>query len=240
MLHIDKVFVLHVKQGYEDRERFIVEQFKTFGIDFEFVLDYDIPDLTDEIITTRFDPAMHNQPVAMSVNMKHATAWQKLVDGGHANALIFEDDVVLDKRFEEIFNRCMAEVKGIDEDVAIYYSNACNMYVPFFKIKKGRHLYKARASRAADSYSISRTVAQKRLDFLAAQPFTRIIDHQFNLMDPQIGVTPCWCHPTIVEQGSMNGLFESAIDQKRKGSLMRKLDWSLQKIYKKSFRRLFR
>lgn len=239
MLNIEKVFVLHVKKGYENRERFIVKQFKKLNIDFEFILDYDVDDLTDETIQTHFDEGMHSMPVAMSVNMKHIKAHQKILEGNYNNALIFEDDVVLDKQFIGTFNRSMDEVAMIPGDACIYYSNACNMYVPFASIRKGRTLYEARTSRAADSYSISRRVAEKRLDFITKHRCTMIIDHQFNLMDPRIGVTPYWCHPTIVEQGSMNGLFDSAIDTKRKDSWARKFNWTLQKTYKKNFRRLF-
>lgn len=238
MLNVDKVFVLHVKKGYEERERFINKQFAEFGIEFEYVLDGDIDDLTDELKKHYFSDEMHKNLSVMSCAMKHIYAHQRIVDGGYKAALIFEDDIVLDKHFIKIFNQCMQEVKGISKDTCIYYSNACNMYVPLLKSKGGVSLYKAEKSRAADSYSITGKVAQKRLDFIKEHKCMCAIDHQFNYMDPKINVYPYWCHPTIVEQGSMNGLFDSSIDTKRKNSMYRKINWQLQKLFKKTFRRM--
>lgn len=238
MLLIDKVFVLHVKKGYEDREKFIIDQFRTFNIDFEFILDGDIGDLTDDVIKTYFSEDMHGRLPAMSCAMKHILAHERIVAGNYRNALIFEDDVVLDRQFETVFNQCMKEVENLPGEACVYYSNACNMYVPASRITKGRCLYKADKSRAADSYSISRTVAEKRLDFIRKNKCSHPIDHQFNHMDPILCIASYWCHPTIVEQGSMNGLFDSAIDFSRKNSFFRKLDWTLQKLYKKHIRRV--
>ena len=78
MLLIDKVFVLHVKKGYEDREKFIIDQFRAFNIDFEFILDGDIGDLTDDVIKTYFGDAMHGRFPAMSCAMKHILAHERI------------------------------------------------------------------------------------------------------------------------------------------------------------------
>lgn len=237
MLDIDKVFVLHVRKGYEDRETFIVDQFGKLGIGFEFILDGDIDDLNDTLIKTYFTEAMHDRLAAMSCTMKHILAHERVVSDNLKNALVFEDDVVLAPNFETVFNQAMDEVKTIPEPACVYYSNACNMYVPASDIRKGRVLYRADRSRAADSYSISRSVAEKRLAFIRENRCAYVSDILFNHMDPVIGVAPYWCHPTIVEQGSMNGMFGSSLNENRKNSFFRKLDWSLQKIYKKHIRR---
>lgn len=237
VLNIDKIFVLHVRKGYEDRETFIVDQFGKLGIEFEFILDGDIDDLSDSVIKTYFTEAMHDRLPAMSCAMKHILAHERIVSDDLQNALILEDDVVLAPNFETVFNQAMDEVKTLKDPACIYYSNACNMYVPASDIRKGRVLYRADRSRAADSYSISQYVTKKRLEFIMNHKCTHPIDHQFNHMDPIIGIVPYWCHPTIVEQGSMNGMFDSAIDFSRKNSFFRKLDWSLQKMYKKHIRR---
>ena len=48
-----------------------------------------------------------------------------------------------------------------------------------------------------------------------------------------------WCFPTIVEQGSHNGLIDSALDDKKKGVYF-KTKFRIEKFYKKHIRVLFK
>lgn len=55
MLKVDKVFVLHVKEGNEDRAKQIEAMLEKLGIKFEYMLDGDIKDITEERKSKYFD-----------------------------------------------------------------------------------------------------------------------------------------------------------------------------------------
>ncbi|WP_153881082.1 hypothetical protein [Bacteroides uniformis] len=48
----EKVLVLHVKKGYEERARHIEQMLHEKGIEFEYVTDGDKPDITADILGT--------------------------------------------------------------------------------------------------------------------------------------------------------------------------------------------
>ncbi len=84
-IQTENVFVLHVKHGYEDREEFMERELSRFGIDFEYILDGDIPDITNEIFNKYFDKAYFQRINAeVSCALKHILAYEKIVSEGYA------------------------------------------------------------------------------------------------------------------------------------------------------------
>ena len=67
---IDKVYVLHVKSGYKERANSIEKQASKYGFDFEYMLDYDIPDLTQEDIDTYIHHENNLTDAHKSLNLK--------------------------------------------------------------------------------------------------------------------------------------------------------------------------
>jgi len=43
-------YVLHVKKGYEDREKSIIQQFSALNLPFEWVLDHDKDEITPQTL----------------------------------------------------------------------------------------------------------------------------------------------------------------------------------------------
>lgn len=71
-----KTFVLHVKQGYEERKIHIEKMMSDHNIPFQYILDGDIPDLTTERLDTYFSGARHSLSPGTSCAMKHILTWQ--------------------------------------------------------------------------------------------------------------------------------------------------------------------
>jgi len=215
MISVDKVFVLHVKKGYEDRAVHMENQLKKFGIEFEYILDYDIEDLTDEDLDKyyRKDNTLDNPN--LSIGMKHINVLNKIVANRYNLTLVFEDDVFLDKSFNEIVENAIKELKGKGEGNVVSLGNAGNLYVDKKEIKKQTYLYKNRKHRAADSYIIDLKAAERRLEWLKRNKTVETAGHMYNTIDNEVGNNIFWLHPTIVEQGSQNGFMKSSVSRNK-------------------------
>lgn len=111
-LNNKKVFVLHVKKGYEARENHINRMLKKMNIPFEYILDGDISDLTNEVLDTWFQGTMHQYSPQASCSYKHLLACKEIVARNLDGALILEDDIYLNKRkFVSVFNQSMKELE---------------------------------------------------------------------------------------------------------------------------------
>lgn len=225
---IDHLFILHCKKGYAEREASIREQMEEMGIEFEFYLDHDVPDLTANEIA-RFSPTLTK--TSMSVCLKHFGVMEETIKRGYSRILVFEDDVLLEKNFKKVMKKIVAEQSLLPPAHVIYLSNACHKYIPRSRRKKGQHLYESDHSRAADAYLITDETCRRRLVWLKGKVTELPIDHLFNKMDWESGVKIYWAEDPIVEQGSMNGKFNSHLPS-RFSPFVKAVRWKLDKLYK--------
>src|SRR5271155_4529498 len=97
---VGATYVIHVPK-FTDRAAHIRAELGKFEIPFEFVLPFDADDL-DAATLKRFLVADGRQSARdLSLILKHMEAFRRMLVGGHQLALVFEDDVVLDARFNE-------------------------------------------------------------------------------------------------------------------------------------------
>jgi GR25 family glycosyltransferase involved in LPS biosynthesis len=228
MQGIDRVYVLHCRQGYADREKSIREQFARHGIEFEFILEWDKSDITVEQ-KKQFTPGYLD--TLMSISLKHIEAMKQTVKHRYERCLVFEDDIILFENFSAKVEELLEESKNITEPHCIYLSNSCNKYTPRSRLLKNRHLYDHDHSRAADAYVMTLEACQKRLEWLEHNQIALPLDHLFTQIDRALGIKMFWAEPPICEQGSMSGLFASSVEN-RYTLLMRKIRWQLDKFYK--------
>jgi glycosyl transferase family 25 len=83
-----KVFVLHVKKGYEERAAHIDSMMSRLGIEFEYFLAGDIPDLTPELLDKYFTGMMKATLPVTSCATKHLLCHEKIVADNLPCALI--------------------------------------------------------------------------------------------------------------------------------------------------------
>jgi len=213
--YIDKIYVLHVKEGYEDRAKSIEEQLSNLNLEFEFVLEHDIPELTETELSKYFVKGHVLRDPELSCSMKHIETLQKIEKSEGEIFLVLEDDVLFNKKTLDILTQLESELKTIETDFVISLGNAANMYTPKKELKEGKLLYRNIENRAADSFLISKKAVQKRLHWLEKNTTTLPADHMYNLIDNEVNNKIYWLEPTIVTQGSQAGLFISSIQKEK-------------------------
>lgn len=238
MLHgVDKVFVLHVK-SFKDREAHIRQMMSDFAIEFEFILEHDVPELTDDVVSRYFSQNDLRAPVK-SCCLKHIAALEKIAEGNYHRAIVFEDDIFLAPDFNEQMDKVIKESALINEPHVCYLGNASNMYTPKKQLKEGQKLYQNKEGRAADSYMLGAQEARLRLDWISKHKVNLPADHLFNKIDAELGIKFMWVEDPIVEQGTHSGKFVTSLDHQVRHPLHQKIKFAWQKLRKKYIYRLF-
>ena len=225
---IDKIFVLHCKSGYEDRAESIESQFANHQLAFDYILDWDVSDLTP-ISKKHFSP--HLSDVLISLCQKHFEVMRQVVRHEYKRVVVFEDDIFLFPNFRTEMSRVVAESDSLPFPHAIYLSNSCNKYTPRSQRIRGKILYEQDHSRAADAYVLTLEVCKRRLNWLENNQIGVALDHLYCNMDRELGIKMYWVEDPICEQGSMNGRFSSSIENEHLLWVQR-MRWKLDKFYK--------
>ena len=114
-LAADKVYVIHVRTGAEDRAASIEAQLRQRGIAFEYVLEGDMEDLEPVLLDRYFTGMMKRVHPKTSCCCKHIIAYSRMMRDGHQSALILEDDIQLSADFVEALNASVAELRARDD-----------------------------------------------------------------------------------------------------------------------------
>ncbi|MBS3965240.1 MAG: glycosyltransferase family 25 protein [Methylomonas sp.] len=206
----DLILVLNVKR-FTQRRAFMESQLKKLGLNAEFIFDWDIEDLNDTIVDQYFTDRSLRQ-AQQSCALKHVVALQKIADSHCQFALVLEDDAVFADDFLLGLHRAMAQSQNFPGDKIIYIGSGGNFFTPKSQRKAGQYLYPGHRGRFADSYLLDSQTARKRLDWIARHKISLAIDNQFDTMDRLLGIQLLWLEHPVVEQGSKNGLFQSAVE----------------------------
>ena len=238
-LDVDRVYVIHVRKGAEDRAAFIERQLARLGIEFEYVLDGDRDQLTPQVMARWFHGAMATPTADTSCSFKHLTACERIVRDGHDTALVLEDDIVLPAHFVEALNRSITELRTrADASAGIGYISLENTGLEtFIPPVDGHTLVRADHGRAAGAYWLSRGAAERLLHRAERERLGEPFDHFQNRLARTGEIELWWRHPAIAEQGSHNGMFNSMLAPDRAGPL-RRLKWRARKAWQLGIRPL--
>jgi glycosyl transferase family 25 len=235
------VYVIHAAH-FVERKRHIRQALNEQRIAFEFVEAFDPKDITEDVERNYFVPHVQMSMGAKSCALKHVHVMEMMRDRQQPLALVLEDDLVLAKDFVSWVHAFLKEATNFVEGYTIQLGCANNMYVPGRQLIKGRHLYKQNEVRAGEAYLLDNLAATKRLDWIKKKKISMPIDHLFNKVDAEVSLVIYWSDPTLVEQGSMNGLFKTSLDAGRinKSAFRLKLKFGWQRLRKKYIYRWFR
>ena len=211
-----KIFVLHYSK-LVDRKTHILSQFKKQNItDYEFIEKYDNEDLEDSDMLL-FDKCMSKS--MMSLMNKHFYAY-KLISEKYEHALIFEDDVILNDNFIDILNNYITQLpENFD---MLFIGDGCNLHIEEDKLIPYKNIYEKclyptswggdGASRCSDSYIISKNCANKLCEYINNLncKINLPSDWWLNVAARNNNFKVYWAEPTIVTQGTQNGLFTSS------------------------------
>jgi glycosyl transferase, family 25 len=208
---VDAVYVIHARK-FTERADYIKAHLEKFHIPFEFIEAHDVDAITPET-RDRFMAKHYGAPLRkFSCTLKHCEAMRRIAAHGHRRSLILEDDVVLAANFNDELEKIVEEARPFNHPHTIQLGCANNMYVAGRLLKPGQRLYQADEVRATDSYLIGAEAARLRLAWIERNKISVTTGHLFNRIDHELGIRIYWAEPSIVEQGSMNGLFRSTLD----------------------------
>jgi glycosyl transferase, family 25 len=204
------ILVLNVKK-FAERRAFMERQLAAVDMRAEFVFDWDIDELNDEVIAAYFAAGNTLSAAQKSCALKHVTALQKIA-AGKGYALVLEDDAVLSKDFKLGLSHALDQSGQFPGAKVIYIGSGGNFFTPKSQRKPGQYLYPGNRGRFADSYIIDGATARQRLDWISTHKISLPMDNQFEAIDRQLGIRIIWLEEPVVEQGSKNGLFKSALE----------------------------
>ncbi len=208
---LDRIYVINVR-AFEQRRLHVSAELARYGLEAEFVHEWDARDLTPEIEAQWFVPSAGLNASQKSCALKHVAALRRIAERDESAALVLEDDVVLAPAFAEGVANALAEAPRYASPQVLFIGCGGNFYTPRSQRRPGQHLYPATRGRFADSYLIGADTARRRLDWIAANRIARPIDNQFELIDRTLGISMLWYEDPVVEQGSKNGLFQTSLE----------------------------
>ncbi len=243
-LKVDKVYVVHVSTD-KVREQHMMEELGKFNIPFEFMMKGDKSEITPELVTEYFigdEMASEIGTPQQSCSYKHLSIYEKMLEDGVEDALVFEDDIYLSENFVQVFNDTISELKQLDQErqdkALINFENSTLQIIHPSRLEEGKHLYESPKSRCAGAYYMNKALAKAITEHRISHKCNKIIDWYHNELVREIDLQHYWCHPPVVEQGSHNGKIQSLIDDKKFGPI-RQITWKLSRWYKYKIRPLF-
>lgn len=209
---VDAVYVLSVR-GFSDRIAHICSEMARQQIQFEFVFDFDPEAIDPAVLSQRF-AASDLRITHMSLVLKHIESWRRCVHNGYRRILVFEDDAVLASDLAAGFAAAMREADRLQPSWRVYLGCGDNRHVG---LGKGDGvLVPGELLSATDALVFDRDAAARRLAWIATHKIPRPADWLMREVDARAGVRHYWLRQPLVEQGSMNGLFASVLDDKRR------------------------
>lgn len=209
-----KIFVIHYKKLI-DRKDFIINQFKKYNItDYEFIeIDRDELEGYDLSI-------FENIPNSyMAIGLSHMYAYNQIKDN-YDEALIFEDDVILCDNFIDIFNNYLTQLPK-DYDM-LFIGDGCKLHIQKDNLISNKNIYKKclyptswggdGCTRCIDSYLVSKKCAIKICKYInnIKYKINTTTDWWLNIVARDINLEIYWAEPTIVLQGTENGIFKTS------------------------------
>ncbi len=209
---IDKVFVLSVK-SFSDRIDHINKELGKRNISFEFIFDFDVPDLRDEDLLF-FSPGILEMS-QKSLVLKHVAVWKKMVAEDLNRALVFEDDAILSDDFEESMLDITNATDALSPGYLIFLGGA-DTKLPKNFLEYPSTLIPRRMT-TAEGFIIDNAIARRRLEWLRHNTVRWPADSLMRTIDEEIGAPHFWSRRAIVQQGSCTGKFKTTLDGARFG-----------------------
>lgn len=203
------VYVVTVKT-FLDRHVHMAGLEDRLGVKFEYIWDYDADELSDADCAG-VDGDMSRKSI--SNVLKHFEAQRRFLDTEADVCLVLEDDVLLFDTFEESFGTVLELLQNLSPGWLIFLGGADNKIDDRF-LKQDDELIEQYLS-TAEAYLLDRRGCERRLDWLGSHKIDRQADHQIKLIDRALGIRHYWFSRPLATQGSITGLFDTALDASR-------------------------
>jgi GR25 family glycosyltransferase involved in LPS biosynthesis len=232
-MNINKIFVVHYTK-LQQRKQSMESYLKQFGVQYEYIDEYDQEVLTKENISSFYypEPQIHEEKIKplwdasihkfrilntaeISCTIKHLLAVKKVSESCTDYGLILEDDC-MPKR--ETFIKEMKDIIRTIPDNwdGIFFGEGCgqrfiddNINKNSLSINNGWCQAVHPASNCAEAYLLKPAAAKKVYE--ASIPFQLVSDWELASSFYRLGLNIYWAVPPVFEQGSKNGAFKSTL-----------------------------
>lgn len=153
----------------------------------------------------------------MSLFLKHIYSYREIINK-YNEVLIFEDDIILSDNFVNKLNNYISQLPNNFD--MLFIGDGCNLHIQSNKIQPNINVYEKclyktdwggnGCTRCCDSYIVSKKCAIKIINNLKYQ-INLPIDHWLNIIALENNFNVYWAEPTIVTQGSENGIYKSSL-----------------------------
>lgn len=144
-----------------------------------------------------------------AITLSHIYAYKEISEK-YEEALILEDDAVLADDFCERF---LTYKLQLPENYSMFYiGNGCNLHIPGHLIHSDCNVYEKQSTRCTDSYLVSKNAALKITEHCKTLQNNVIwpVDWWLNDVMRHLNLLVFWAEPTIVTQGTQNGMFSTS------------------------------
>lgn len=227
-----KTFIVHYTKLLE-RKELMEHQIRLNDLDAEFILDYDKDNLTEDIIKKFYEknPEAYESKISplwdveqfkyrdlndpeISCTIKHFQAIWMCSRSSSDYSLILEDDAILCSNFKNKLDQYLADTPS-DWD-AIFIGSGCGDWFQKYKLQDSTqvnqscYLVNHPATNCAEGYLLKKDIAKKIYD--NSLPFHLISDWELAYQLYKIDAKVYWWYPSLIDQGSKNGMFKSTLD----------------------------
>jgi len=209
-----KIFVLHYSKLVERKEN-ILKQFNKYNItNYEFIELFDV-----EKIKNNYHLKFQKISIgSVSLLLKHIYAYKQIIDN-YDEALILEDDIILCDDFMNKLNLYLTQLPK-DYDM-LFLGDGCDLHIPNNQLVKDIYIYKKchyptiwggnGVSRCSDSYIVNKKCAIQLYEYFNLNKIINLpIDWWINESSSYNNFNVYWAEPTIITQGSRNGVFQQS------------------------------
>ncbi len=145
--------------------------------------------------------------------MKHLEAQTRFLESNARVCLVMEDDVILFETFEADLVKVLELSQELDPGWLIFLGGADNKIDDRF-LNQDDCLIEQDLS-TAEVYLLDRCGCEQRMEWLKSNKLDRQADHQIKLIDRDLGIKHFWFSRPLATQGSITGMFRTALDHSR-------------------------
>lgn len=203
----DKIYIIHYDKLVERKEH-IEKQITDFS-NVEWIINKN-PENLSKCELSLFSEGVSKG--SKSLTMKHIEAFKRIVKDDIEIALIFEDDVILDKNFIEEYEKIKEQFMKSDFEIC-FIGSGCGLKIDRKKVHKDIEIYNSyHKTRCTDSYIIKKSLCKKLLEIYIEYPeYHENIDWIMNKWFTDYNIKTCWSGKSIVKQGSQHSVFKRSI-----------------------------
>ncbi len=208
---VDAVYVMSVK-SFTDRIAHMQAELGRHGITFEFMLEHDAADMDPALVERTFANAGLSRG-AQSLVLKSIATWRLALSRGQRRILILEDDALLDAQFAQRLCEAMAAADRLEPGWLVFLGGQDTKVPDRYFLAPGPLVELPIAT--TEGYVCDAEALRRRLAWLDGHRVEQALDLFLRQLDPQLGIRQFWLTQPVVEQGSVVGLFDSALDGNR-------------------------